>query len=96
MKIGRVTLSSPGGDKNVGLEFFDVSDETRREIKAFITYNCRWSDAPYYEVAYNAHPFIQCDGEGYMFIEFWSDKENYLPLVEIMKKELNFEIAKNP
>lgn len=87
----RVVLRKDPG-RNLGLHFEGENPELYENIKDFIRHNTQWLTAPYSAAVKAAAPFIQCDTAHYLFIEFWSDVDRIIPVVEILQREFNLDI----
>jgi hypothetical protein len=73
-----------------GLHFEGQNPDLYEDIKGFIRTNVQWLDAPHSKAVKAASPFIQRDTPNYLFIEFRSDADRFMPVVEILRDEFGF------
>lgn len=77
---------SPGGLPAVHID--NPSPQLRALLRRVMTANM--SGDPSYELRIRAHPFLQCDSDEYMMIEFWTDRQNS---IENFVDHINAELA---
>jgi hypothetical protein len=60
---------TPGPHNMPSLEFHNPSEALRQAVKREVLDN--WRDSPAYLAKEHSSPFLQCDDESYVLIEFW-------------------------
>ena len=72
--MDKLTLKkSPCSDTMICADITNPSESLRQAIYQCIRDN--FNDSPVYLLKLDAQPFLQCDSDDYMLIEFWSDDE---------------------
>jgi len=83
----KLTLGkSPEG--HPAIHVHNPSPQLRNLLRRVMTANM--SGDPSYELKAKAHPFLQCDSDEYMMIEFWTNRQNS---IKDFVDHLNAEIA---
>ncbi len=86
--ILQVTTSSHGSRC---LEFHNPSDELRSLIRETLLDNYMESEA--YQVRQPSQPFLQCNCDDYILVEFWGRDPN--PYVEYLQRRIDEELGED-
>jgi hypothetical protein len=65
----KATFKMPDTMKSYRMEIEEITEEERKNVKSFVLSSVMYWDGPY---QYAACPFIQCNEENFLVIEFWT------------------------
>lgn len=87
----KVTFKKVPG-RNFGIYFEGYNSKLFDAIKQFIRYNTEWLDAPHSKTVKESGAYIQSETDDFLFIEFWSTRENAIKVVDILRDDFNLNI----
>jgi len=73
------------------IEIRNPTEHQRNTIRSIVMNN--WVESEDYKMKQSAGPFLQCDYEDYLLVEFWGDTEFIQPFIDYLNKKLEIPIG---